>query len=131
TYLWIVHEAEVHVDEILNVQQVPDLLARPEDRQRLSESDGHREPGHPSLILDPDLAGPIDAGLTKRDRAHAVDARIVGRVRVCRALRTSVWRARVERLRLGDARGGIAIDVASLGFVDDVVRELPVDLVRR
>ena len=63
--------ALVDVDQVADPERVADLLAVAEDGERLAGRRGDAEPGDPSLVLDPELAGAVDAALAERPRSSA------------------------------------------------------------
>src|SRR5262249_9029088 len=70
----------VGVDQVADPEGVADLLAVAVDGHRRAGGRGHAEPGDPALVLDPELAGPIDARLSEYDGLQSVDASIVADV---------------------------------------------------
>ena len=100
------------------------VTSRPEDR-------GDDEPGHPALVLHPELARPVDARLPERGGGDAVDPGEVERVLVGGALRAAIGRKEIERLGLADAVRPVAVGVAVAAQLGLGGRDLAVDLVGR
>src|SRR6266404_1192053 len=68
----------------------------------------------PALVLVPELPRAIDAAHAKHDGAKAIDARVVAHVLICRSLRASIRRVKVERAGFGDPIWQVAILVARI-----------------
>jgi hypothetical protein len=91
------------IDEVVDEEDVADLLAVTEERDRLAVEGAQQEVGDPALVLGAELALPVDAAHPEHHRAQAVAARVVVHVLVGRALRAAVRAVEVERPRLRDA----------------------------
>ena len=68
------------------MQYVAYLLAIAVNRDGFAEHGCDGEPGHPTLILNPELARAINATLTQRNGTQAKDSAVVDGVLICNAL---------------------------------------------
>ena len=77
----------VGVQQVVDPEHVPHLHPVAVDGDRPPQGGGDAEPGHPALVLHPQLARAVDAGLAQGDRGQAVDAGVVDGVLVAGPLR--------------------------------------------
>src|SRR5437667_9159553 len=65
------------VEQVVDEEHVPELPAVAVDHDRLPCDGGDREPCQPTLILDAELALPVDARLSHDNRPQTVDFGII------------------------------------------------------
>src|SRR6266404_7446453 len=110
----LVHGTPQGSHEILHEQDVPHLLPVSIDCDRRPGPSRYDEVRKPALVLVPELPRAIDAAHAKHDGAKAIDARVVAHVLICRSLRASIRRVKVERAGFGDPIWQVAILVARI-----------------
>ena len=86
---------EVGLDHVVDVGEVPGLLAVAEDDRRLALEQGGDEAGdHRCVLGQRVLARPEDVEVAKRDRLQAVDLGEAAAVALAGELRDRIWRDR-------------------------------------
>src|SRR5581483_11379189 len=84
-------------DQIVDVENVSYLFAVAINNHGTPRDGAAAKPGEPSLILHPELPRPINAGVAKNQRSHAVNACVIEHIVVACALGTAIRRVRIER----------------------------------
>lgn len=121
----------VEIDQVVNVEHIPHLLAIAIDDNRAAGLSGNHEMRRPALILHTELAWAIDRRLPKHHRGQAVDAVVIAHVLIAGALRTAIGRIEVQRVGFGHPVGQIAVAVAGFFFDDRQVAHAAIHLIGR
>ena len=90
----------ISTGQILDVENVPCLPAISIQGDGTIKKGGDTEPGHPTLILNPKLALPVNTRLAKCTGSQVVNTSVINGVLIRNALGTAVGRMEIERLGL-------------------------------
>jgi hypothetical protein len=111
------------------VQYVADLLTVAEDGDVLAQARSNGEPCNPALVLDTELARPVDTRLPHGHSAKPIHPGIINTVLVGDPLGTSIRGMKVQAACFSDTGAKIFVLISAVSFNDIKILHFAVDLI--